>query len=201
MAHRSTLMQLHLMSGASIKQKPLALSSLHTSVQVDRVVTSNLLRTKQTADLVLEQIKPNKAPRLESFEALQEIRKGDYEKLEGDDLHQAFLSIFRGRPSSDTRFQGGESIAEVYQRVLPIVGRELSDPNWQSALWVLHGGINRALLSWWLCAGEGWLGNLLQQPACINLIDAAQSPQNSIVRDCQPVAWRLDSIEGTLLND
>jgi probable phosphoglycerate mutase len=137
---------------------------------------------------------------------LQEIRKGDYEKLEGDDLHQAFLSIFRGRPSSDTRFQGGESIAEVYQRVLPIVGRELSDPNWQSALWVLHGGINRALLSWWLCAGEGWLGNLLQQPACINLIDAAQSPQDSIVRavNLWPGDWiqskeRYSTIESQLL--
>ena len=175
-------------------------------VQVDRVITSNLLRTRQTADLVLEQINPDKAPRLEAFEALQEIRKGDYEALEGDDLHEAFLSIFRGRPSSATRFQGGESIAEVYQRVLPIVERELSDPTWQSALWVLHGGINRALLSWWLCAGEGWLGNLLQQPACINLIDAAQSPQNSIVRavNLWPGDWiqsteRFSTIESQLL--
>ena len=162
-------------------------------VMVDRVITSSLLRTQQTADLVLEQIKPSTTPRRSACEALQEIRKGDYEALEGEDLHQAFLGIFHGRPASSTRFQGGESIAEVYQRVLPVVSQELSDPNWDCALWVLHGGINRALLSWWLCAPDGWLGNLLQQPACINLIDAAQRPEDSIVRAIN--LWPVDLIQ------
>ena len=66
--------------------------------------------------------------------------------------------------------------------MLPVVKDELADPDWHTALWVLHGGINRALISWWLCAPQGWLGNLLQQPACINLIDAASRPEDSIVR-------------------
>jgi probable phosphoglycerate mutase len=175
-------------------------------VVVDRVITSNLRRTQQTAELVLERMKRAAAPRTSAFEALQEIRKGDYEALEGEDLHQAFLGIFRGRPASTTRFQGGESIAEVYQRVLPIVGQELSNPDWHCALWVLHGGINRALLSWWLCAPDGWLGNLLQQPACINLIDAALRPEDSIVRainlwpgDLIQAGERYSTIEAQLL--
>lgn len=151
-------------------------------VQVDRVITSHLLRTQQTADWVLESIKPIAGRRRSAFEAWGEIRKGNYEALEGEALHDSFLGIFSGRPPAETRFQGGESIAEVYARVLPKVKDELEDPSWQCALWVLHGGINRALLSWWLCSTEGWLGNLLQQPACINLIDAARQAENSIVR-------------------
>lgn len=175
-------------------------------VRFDRVITSNLLRTQQTADWVLESIKPGTEPRRSAFEAWGEIRKGDYEALEGEALHEAFLGIFSGRPPAETRFQGGESIAEVYARVLPKVADELEDPNWQCALWVLHGGINRALLSWWLCSPEGWLGNLLQQPACINLIDAARQPKDSIVRaiNLWPGDWiqaseRQSTIEAQLL--
>jgi len=151
-------------------------------VRVDRVITSDLLRTRQSAEIVLNAMQTQSVPRQSALKALQEIRKGSYEALEDVALHEAFLGIFRGCPSGDTRFQGGESIDEVYARVLPVVKDELADPDWHTALWVLHGGINRALISWWLCAPQGWLGNLLQQPACINLIDAASRPEDSIVR-------------------
>ena len=160
-------------------------------VRVDRVITSDLLRTRQSAEIVLNAMQTQSVPRQSALKALQEIRKGSYEALEDVALHEAFLGIFRGCPSGDTRFQGGESIDEVYARVLPVVKDELADPDWHTALWVLHGGINRALISWWLCAPQGWLGNLLQQPACINLIDAASRPEDSIVKSGQSVAWGL----------
>lgn len=160
-------------------------------VEFDRVLTSNLPRTVQTADIILERLNLE-IPR-QPYAALAEIRKGDYAHARGRQLHDAFLGPFRASPPLGTRFQFGESLGEVFDRLVPVVEDELANPHWRSALWVLHGGINRALLSWWLCGERRWLGNLLQQPACINLVDVAQNPGDTIVRAIN--LWAPDLVQ------
>ena len=49
--------------------------------------------------------------------------------------------------SDDERFLGGESLGEVRARVEPGLGR-LVARDWDTCLAVLHGGINRVLLSY-----------------------------------------------------
>jgi hypothetical protein len=47
---------------------------------------------------------------------------------------------------------------------------------------VLHGGVNRALLSWFLTGEAVFLGGLAQDPGCVNVIDVGPSARESIVR-------------------
>jgi probable phosphoglycerate mutase len=71
----------------------------------------------------------------------------------------------------DTQFLGGETIGSLLDRVLPAVERLVADPSWDVVLAVLHGGVNRAILSHALTGGRGLLGNLEQSPACVNVLD------------------------------
>src|SRR2546425_652871 len=52
--------------------------------------------------------------------------------------------------------------------------RLLADPAWAAVLAVLHGGVNRAILSHALTGGRTFLGNLEQTPACINVLDVGE---------------------------
>jgi probable phosphoglycerate mutase len=56
-------------------------------------------------------------------------------------------------------------------RVVPAVERLLDDTDWDTALAVLHGGVNRAILSYALAVEGRFLGGFEQAPACINILD------------------------------
>ncbi len=47
---------------------------------------------------------------------------------------------------------------------------------------VLHGGVNRGLLSWFLTGQPVFLGGLAQDTGCLNIIDVGTGPANSVVR-------------------
>lgn len=131
----------------------------------DRVVTSGLRRTVETATVV--------APALEAeaWPELRELRAGRIHEIPEDELEAAFTGAFRGRVSEDVRFLGGESIGSLLDRVLPAVGKIVEDETWDTALAVLHGGVNRAILSHALTGGRAFLGGFEQAPACINILD------------------------------
>jgi probable phosphoglycerate mutase len=73
--------------------------------------------------------------------------------------------------------------------VLPAFDALLADPSWQQLLLVLHGGVNRALLSYALTGRRSFLGRMEQAPACINLIDVG--PADMVLRavNLAPTAW------------
>ena len=48
---------------------------------------------------------------------------------------------------------------------------ELVSREWQTALAVFHGGVNRILLSQALAGGRAYFGTFEQAPACINVLD------------------------------
>jgi probable phosphoglycerate mutase len=66
----------------------------------------------------------------------------------------------------------GETVGSLLDRVIPAVERLLADAEWDIVLAVLHGGVNRAILSYALTGGRVFLGNLEQSPGCINVLDA-----------------------------
>ena len=74
----------------------------------------------------------------------------------------------------DTPFLGGETIRSLLDRVLPAVDRLVADPDWDVLLAVLHGGVNRAILSYALTGGRAFLGNFEQSPGCINVLDVGE---------------------------
>jgi broad specificity phosphatase PhoE len=138
---------------------------LLAGIEFDRVITSGLPRTVETARIVA----PDREP--EAWPELREIESGRLGELPEDELEAAFLGAWRDVVPEDTPFLGGETVRSLLDRVLPAVDRLLADPDWDVVLAVLHGGVNRAILSYALTGGRAFLGNLEQSPACVNVLD------------------------------
>jgi len=132
-------------------------------VPFDRVITSGLRRTVETARLIAPELEPEEWPEL------REIESGRLAELE--DVEAAFLHAFPPVAPEDARFLGGETIGSLLDRVFSALDRLLSDPQWDTLLAVLHGGVNRAIISHALTGDRTFLGNFEQAPACINILD------------------------------
>ncbi len=149
-------------------------------VSFDRVITSTLPRTIETAELVLEHA--GQSIPVEHWPDLVEIRGGNLESIHDDGLREAFLGALSGTPAEQTRYLGGESVGELLDRVYPAIDRLRADPGWHNVLMVLHGGVNRAILSYALTGQRMMIAGLLQMPACINALDVGDAPRDWIVR-------------------
>jgi probable phosphoglycerate mutase len=147
------------------REQAQAAAALFEGVRLDRVVTSGLARTLETARLVVPRSEP------ESWPDLREIEPGRLSEIPADEVEEAFLGAFRGRLPEDHRFLGGETIGSLLDRALPALDRLLADPAWDVLLAVLHGAVNRAILSYALTGERALLGGFEQAPGCINVVD------------------------------
>jgi probable phosphoglycerate mutase len=147
------------------REQAQAAAALFEGVRLDRVVTSGLARTLETARLVVPRSEP------ESWPDLREIEPGRLSEIPADEVEEAFLGAFRGRLPEDHRFLGGETIGSLLDRALPALYRLLADPAWDVLLAVLHGAVNRAILSYALTGERALLGGFEQAPGCINVVD------------------------------
>jgi probable phosphoglycerate mutase len=147
------------------RQQARAAADLLAGIAFDRVVTSGLPRTLETARIVA----PGREP--ESWPELREIESGRLGEIPEDELEAAFVEAWRDVVPEETRFLGGETIESLLDRVLPAVDRIVADPEWDVVLAVLHGGVNRAILSYALTGGRAFLGNFEQAPGCVNVLD------------------------------
>ena len=138
-------------------------AQVFAGVTFDRVVTSGLPRALETARTVAPGLEP------ESWPDLREIESGRLADL--PDPEAAFQRAFRGVVPEDTVFLGGETIGALLDRVLPAVSELLADDSWDTLLAVLHGAVNRAILSYALTGQRMFLGGFEQAPGCINVLD------------------------------
>ena len=158
-------------------------------VQFDRAVVSGLPRTVETATRVLAAQGSN-TPALIKDPALREIRSGRLADIPRENVRDAFLGAFRAGPGIEAqRFLGGESVGELLDRVLPSFEYWLADASWQCMLMVLHGGVNRALLSRALAGERAFFGRMEQAPACINVLEVGDN--EAVVRaiNLAPTQW------------
>ncbi|MDQ3066042.1 MAG: histidine phosphatase family protein [Actinomycetota bacterium] len=132
-------------------------------VELDLVVASDLPRTAETAGIV--------APdhEVERWPELAEWRGGRLDSIPPEELEQAFVGALRVKDES-ARFLGGESLGEALDRVHPALERLLAR-EWHTALAVLHGGVNRIVISHALSGDRTYFGTFEQAPACINVLD------------------------------
>jgi probable phosphoglycerate mutase len=137
-------------------------------VPFDRVVTSGLPRTLETARTVAPGLEP------EGRYALREIESGDIRGLSPDVVQEMMTAAFRGVVPLDTRFLGGETIGALVDRVVPELDALLADEDWDVLLLVLHGAVNRAILSRALLGDRAFLGGFEQSPGCINVLDVSR---------------------------
>jgi probable phosphoglycerate mutase len=175
------------------REQAAAAAKLLAGIAFDRVITSDLPRTVETARIVAPSVEP------ESWPELREIESGRLDEIPEDALEAAFLGAWRDVVPEDVRFLGGETIGSLLDRVLPAVDRLIADPDWDVLLAVLHGGVNRAIISHALTGSRALLGNLEQSPACINVLDVGDDwvvrAVNHIPYDPAHVRNRLRTME------
>jgi broad specificity phosphatase PhoE len=167
-------------------------------VEFDRVLASGLPRTVETATIVAPECE------VEEWPELHELRGERLSSIPPEELEAAFVHAFRGVVPNEKRFLGGETIGELFDRVLPAVERLLADDTWDTALAVLHGAVNRAILSYALTGERMFLGHFEQAPGCVNVLDVGDEwPANSIVRavnvaplDLLHASTRMTTMEG-----
>jgi broad specificity phosphatase PhoE len=147
------------------KQALAAADALHT-VRFDRVITSGLARTVETARAIAPDAE------IEANPALREIESGELRGVAPEAVQEMMTAAFRGIVPLEARFLGGETIGSLFDRVLPELDALLDDESWDVSLLVLHGGVNRAILGRALTGDRLFLGAFEQAPGCINVLDA-----------------------------
>jgi broad specificity phosphatase PhoE len=135
-------------------------------VALDLVVTSTLPRTIETAEVVAPGAKA------EEWAELAEWRGGRLTEIPDEERERVFVGALLIRDEGE-RFIGGESLGEALDRVLPAFDR-LMAREWDTALAVLHGGVNRILISRALTGERRYFGTFEQAPACINVLDLGE---------------------------
>ncbi|MDX2219541.1 MAG: histidine phosphatase family protein [Burkholderiales bacterium] len=150
------------------------------NIRFDRVIVSGLARTVETAERVLAA--SGQSISLQHDNHLREIGGGKLSDIPDAELQQAFVGAMDGVVSLDTRFLGGETVGELMDRVMPRVDALRADAEWDIVLLVLHGGVNRAVLSYLLTGQRQFIGGLAQAPACVNAIDVGAGRHDVAVR-------------------
>jgi broad specificity phosphatase PhoE len=175
-----------------------ATQELLAPIEFDRVLSSGLRRARETAAIVAP------AAEVEEWPTLRELRGERLSGIPADRLEEEFVHAFRGIVPLDKRFLGGETIGQLFDRVLPTLDRLLADESWDTVLAVLHGGVNRAILSYALTGERMFLGHFEQAPGCVNVLDVGEEwPADAIVRavnvaahDLLHTSSRLTTMEG-----
>ena len=171
-----------------------AARELLTGVRLDRVLASTLPRTVETARLVVPGVEPEEWPEL------RELRGDRLSGISPEDLEAEFVHAFRGVVPNDKRFLGGETVGSLFDRVLPALDRLLADDSWDTVLAVLHGGVNRAILSYALTGERMFLGHFEQAPGCLNILDVGDEwivrAVNVAPLDLLHASTRLTTMEG-----
>lgn len=145
-------------------------------VVMDRALSSNLPRARETAEIVLEL--QNECPLLEVEPALAEIRGGRLLSVSNRSELVATMEFYfaRATETGATMLENGEAFLAAQTRAVDVVRRILAEPGWRQALIVAHEGINRLILSWASGAGLAATAAFEQDTCCINVIDFDMVP-------------------------
>jgi probable phosphoglycerate mutase len=139
------------------------------SIPFDRVVSSNLIRSVETATIVTN----GRQLAVETCADLREIQPGKLADIPADGIAQAFLGAFANGTVRETQFLGGETFGSLADRVAASFRRFVAERGWRHLLLVAHGGVNRVILAHALGLGLDGFGAIEQDAGCINIIDVS----------------------------
>jgi broad specificity phosphatase PhoE len=145
-----------------------AAQQMLAGIALDRVLTSGLPRTMETAGLALKGHDLN----IEVRENLKELRSGKNTGRTPQEVRAEFTRGMTDAAAPGARFAGGDLYGEFYDRVTGEFASLLLEPDWRRMLIVAHEGTNRMILGWACGGGLATVGAFEQDPACINVIDA-----------------------------
>jgi broad specificity phosphatase PhoE len=170
-------------------------------VTFDRVICSGLLRTEQTARLVLgERVVP-----IEVEARLREIEPGRFADIASaprELVRQAILGTLGEHITAGSSFLGGETFGACAERVRAVWRGLVEDAGWRVLLVVAHGVVNRLLLAHVLGMPLSAVGRVEQDAGCINLIDVGEGGAplvrlvNATALNPGKVGMKLSTLEG-----
>ena len=143
-----------------------AARDLLDTIVFDRVIASGLPRTIQTARIVSARTAGGSVAR-----AQRDPRRAPLV----DSRRRARERVRSRVPRSHAEREAGSSAARrsgsCFDRVIPAVDRLVADESWDTVLLVLHGAVNRAIISHALTGQRMFLGQFEQAPGCVNILD------------------------------
>ena len=137
-------------------------------VAFDRAVHSGLPRARETAEIVLGDVR---AQALESVPEFSEIHIGPLDRVPPDRVDAEFSYGFESAGDPGASLVGGEPFADFFERVVTRFESLIRQPGWARMLVVAHGGTNRAVLSWMIRGGLESLASFEQDEGCLNVLD------------------------------
>ncbi len=137
--------------------------------KIDTLLSSDLMRTVESAWIIGRAIglEPAADP------AFREIHLGRWEGLTREEIIERFPQEFDFRTLDivNYRIQGGESFADMRDRVIPRITACLEQSQGNNVLLVAHGGVNRVILCHALGLDLQMALRIDQAYGCLNIID------------------------------
>jgi alpha-ribazole phosphatase len=137
--------------------------------KIDTLLSSDLMRTVESAWIIGRAIglEPAAEP------AFREIHLGRWEGFTREEIIERFSQEFdlRSLDIAGYRIQGGESFADLRDRVLPKLTALLEQYRGNNILLVAHGGVNRVILCHALGLDLKMVPRIDQAYGCLNIID------------------------------
>ena len=137
--------------------------------KIDALVSSDLMRTVESAWIIGKTIGLEPA----ADAAFREIHLGRWEGLTRDEIIERYPQEFdlRSLDIANYRIQGGESFADLSDRVIPRLTACLEQSPGGNLLLVAHGGVNRVILCHALGLDLKMISRIDQAYGCLNIID------------------------------
>ncbi|WP_372655572.1 histidine phosphatase family protein [Halobacteriovorax sp.] len=128
-----------------------SLREFFSSINIDRVFTSDLLRAHETAEIVFE----NRSVSIQKSPELREANFGEVEGMHIDELLSRFSTKFwdihKGGPEADTfSYPGGETRGEVRERLISFIDKIRVESSTSSVALSTHGGALRSIMHHYL---------------------------------------------------
>jgi broad specificity phosphatase PhoE len=135
-----------------LQAKELGKELVQEGVHFDIVISSTMIRGRETAKKIIEQF--DYYVELVEFDKLREMSHGDVDGLTTDQFHERYPEIEEAwKRNEDIRFPNGENFEDVENRIMPVINDLLKKYEGKNILFVGHKSVNMVLI-----------GNLLHIP-------------------------------------
>ena len=128
------------------RQQAILLGEFFKNLKLDRIYTSTLKRTIETADLALS----GKRESFISLDSIREINGGDWEGRNYDDIYELWGDEFRKWRETPHKAQppNGENIYDVFDRVVDTLEKIVSENENESTVAVFaHGAVIKTIIA------------------------------------------------------
>ena len=150
-------------------------------IKFDRVISSNLPRTVETAERALAAA--GIAAPVVQEPALREIKPASaWRAVPLAEVPPIFLAMTKPFVAPETPFIGGETVGDMQKRVYGAIDALMADQSWDSALLVLHAVVNGAIISRAVTGGTSYLGRLESGAGCLHILDAGAASGDWVLR-------------------